>query len=188
MPPPRRKSWGRPRARTPASTRRASRASTATKGPWPRPGPAPGAPWTILPWWRYIQACLPGWRISSSAGAPERNAMTLLSTIQGPEDVRRLPREQLPALAAEVRQRLVVVELTVALLASFDSPQDKIVWDVGHQGYPWKILTGRNAELPTLRQAGGLSPFLRRSESVHDIFGAGHAGTAMSAALGIATA
>src|SRR5437762_14057902 len=129
--------------------------------------------------------------------------MTLLSKIQGPEDVRRLPREQLPALAAEVRQRLIevvsqtgghigaglgVVELTVALLASFDSPLDKIVWDVGHQGYPWKILTGRNAELPTLRQAGGLSGFLRRSESPHDQFGAGHAGTGLSAAYGIAAA
>src|SRR5436190_9201808 len=129
--------------------------------------------------------------------------MTILSTIRGPEDVRRLPREQLPALAAEVRQRLIevvsqtgghigaglgVVELSVALLASFDSPRDKIVWDVGHQGYPWKILTGRNDRLPTLRQAGGLSGFLRRSESEHDIFGAGHAGTAMSAALGVATA
>ncbi|MBI4502447.1 MAG: 1-deoxy-D-xylulose-5-phosphate synthase [Gemmatimonadetes bacterium] len=129
--------------------------------------------------------------------------MTLLDGIYGPDDVRQLPREQLPALAAEVRQRLIevvsqtgghigaglgVVELTVALLASFDSPRDKIVWDVGHQGYPWKILTGRNAELGTLRRAGGLAPFLRRSESPHDIFGAGHAGTAMSAALGLATA
>jgi 1-deoxy-D-xylulose-5-phosphate synthase len=129
--------------------------------------------------------------------------MTLLETIHGPEDVRRVPREQLPALAAEVRQRLIevvsqtgghigaglgVVELTVALLASFDSPHDKIIWDVGHQGYPWKILTGRNERLPTLRQAGGLSPFLRRSENENDIFGAGHAGTAMSAALGVATA
>ena len=129
--------------------------------------------------------------------------MTLLSKIRGPEDVRALPREQLPALADEVRQRLIevvsqtgghigaglgVVELTVALLASFESPKDKIVWDVGHQGYPWKILTGRDDRLLTLRQAGGLNGFLRRSESEHDVFGAGHAGTAMSAALGFATA
>ena len=129
--------------------------------------------------------------------------MTILSTIKGPEDVRRLSREQLPQLAEEVRERLIevvsqtgghigaglgVVELTVALLAAFDSPRDKIVWDVGHQAYPWKILTGRNARLPTLRQAGGLNGFLRRSESEHDVFGAGHAGTAMSAALGFATA
>ena len=129
--------------------------------------------------------------------------MALLDTLQGPEDVRRLRRDQLPALAAEVRHRLIevvsqtgghigaglgVVELTVALCHVFDSPRDKIIWDVGHQGYPWKILTGRNARLPTLRQPGGLSGFLRRSESPHDHFGAGHAGTAMSAALGIATA
>jgi 1-deoxy-D-xylulose-5-phosphate synthase len=81
-----------------------------------------------------------------------------------------------------------VVELTVALLHVFESPRDRIVWDVGHQGYPWKILTGRNDRFPTLRQAGGLSGFLRRSESPHDHFGAGHAGTALSAALGMATA
>src|ERR1044072_7891106 len=83
---------------------------------------------------------------------------------------------------------LGVVELTVALCAAFDSPRDKIVWDVGHQGYPWKILTGRNERLHTLRQRGGLSGFLRRSESEHDTFGAGHAGTALSAAFGMATA
>ncbi|OLD00223.1 MAG: 1-deoxy-D-xylulose-5-phosphate synthase, partial [Gemmatimonadetes bacterium 13_1_40CM_3_70_8] len=83
---------------------------------------------------------------------------------------------------------LGVVELTVALCYSFDSPRDKIVWDVGHQAYPWKILTGRNERLPTLRQPGGLSGFLRRSESAHDQFGAGHAGTGLSAAFGIAAA
>ncbi|MDH3497406.1 MAG: 1-deoxy-D-xylulose-5-phosphate synthase [Gemmatimonadota bacterium] len=129
--------------------------------------------------------------------------MTLLETIHGPDDLKRLEREQLPAIAAEVRQRLIdvvsqtgghigaglgVVELTVALLYAFESPRDKILWDVGHQGYPWKVLTGRNDRLPTLRQAGGLSGFLRRSESPHDIFGAGHAGTAISAAVGVATA
>ena len=129
--------------------------------------------------------------------------MSLLESIRGPEDVRRLSRAELPALADEVRQRLIdvvshtgghigaglgVVELTVALLHSFDSPRDRIVWDVGHQGYPWKILTGRNDRFPTLRQAGGLSGFLRRTESPHDHFGAGHAGTALSAALGMATA
>src|SRR5438445_788103 len=107
------------------------------------------------------------------------------------------------ALAHLVRERLIdvvshtgghigaglgVVELTVALCAAFDSPHDKIVWDVGHQGYPWKILTGRNDRLPTLRQQGGLSGFLRRSESEHDQFGAGHAGTALSAAYGMAAA
>src|SRR5881275_3091489 len=129
--------------------------------------------------------------------------MALLELIRGPEDVRRLTRDQLQPLADEVRRRLIdvvsqtgghigaglgVVELTVALGYCFDSPRDKIVWDVGHQGYPWKILTGRNDRLPTLRQAGGLSGFLRRSESPHDQFGAGHAGTGLSAAFGIATA
>jgi 1-deoxy-D-xylulose-5-phosphate synthase len=129
--------------------------------------------------------------------------VSLLDGIQGPEDLKRLPREQLQAVADEVRQRLIdvvsqtgghigaglgVVELTVALLHSFDSPRDRIVWDVGHQGYPWKVLTGRNARLPTLRQAGGIAGFLRRVESEHDVFGAGHAGTAISAALGIAVA
>ncbi len=129
--------------------------------------------------------------------------MGLLESIHGPADVRALPPDQLRPLADEVRQRLIdvvsstgghigaglgVVELTVALLHAFESPKDKIVWDVGHQGYPWKVLTGRNARFPTLRQAGGLNGFLRRSESEHDVFGAGHAGTAMSAAVGIAAA
>ena len=127
----------------------------------------------------------------------------ILETIHSPADVRALAPEQLQSLADEVRQRLIdvvsqtgghigaglgVVELTVALCAAFESPRDKIVWDVGHQGYPWKILTGRNDRLPTLRQAGGLSGFLRRSESEHDQFGAGHAGTGLSAAFGMAAA
>jgi 1-deoxy-D-xylulose-5-phosphate synthase len=130
-------------------------------------------------------------------------AVTLLDSIRDPGDVKRLPKDQLQPLADEVRRRLIdvvsqtgghigaglgVVELTVALCHVFDSPRDKIVWDVGHQGYPWKILTGRNDRLPTLRQEGGLSGFLRRDESPHDQFGAGHAGTALSAALGMATA
>ncbi|HEY7686205.1 MAG TPA: 1-deoxy-D-xylulose-5-phosphate synthase [Gemmatimonadales bacterium] len=129
--------------------------------------------------------------------------MALLDGIRSPADVKALPREQLQLLADEVRQRLIevvsqtgghigaglgVVELTVALCHVFDSPRDKIVWDVGHQGYPWKILTGRNDRLPTLRQTGGLSGFLRRDESPHDQFGAGHAGTALSASLGMAAA
>ncbi|MGH9262246.1 MAG: 1-deoxy-D-xylulose-5-phosphate synthase N-terminal domain-containing protein, partial [Acidimicrobiales bacterium] len=129
--------------------------------------------------------------------------MALLDGIRGPDDVRRLPKDQLQPLADEVRQRLIdvvsqtgghigaglgVVELTVALCHCFESPRDRIVWDVGHQGYPWKILTGRNDRLPTLRQTNGLSGFLRRSESPHDQFGAGHAGTGLSAALGMATA
>ena len=129
--------------------------------------------------------------------------MTLLSTIQSPADLKRLRRDQLPQLAQEIRDRLIecvsmtgghigaslgVVELSIALLYEFDSPRDKIVWDVGHQAYTWKLLTGRNEPFPSLRQKDGISGFLKRTESEHDQFGAGHAGTAMSAALGMATA
>src|SRR5882762_4934907 len=142
-------------------------------------------------------------RIPHSTFRTRKSTVSLLETIAGPADVRRLSREQLQPLADEVRRRLIdvvsqtgghigaglgVVELTVALCYCFDSPRDKIVWDVGHQAYPWKILTGRNERLPTLRQTGGLSGFLRRSESEHDQFGAGHAGTGLSAAFGMATA
>jgi len=129
--------------------------------------------------------------------------MTLLSSIREPSDLKRLRRDQLPGLAQEIRDRLIeccsltgghigaslgVVELSIALLYEFDSPRDKIVWDVGHQAYAWKLLTGRDGPFPTLRQRDGISGFLKRSESRHDHFGAGHAGTAMSAALGMATA
>jgi 1-deoxy-D-xylulose-5-phosphate synthase len=134
-----------------------------------------------------------------SAGA----TVSLLDGIQGPSDVRQLSRADLPRLAQEVRDRLIdcvsvtgghigaslgVVELVIALLHEFESPTDRIVWDVGHQAYAWKLLTGRNDRFPTLRTAGGISGFLKRDESEHDQFGAGHAGTAMSAALGMATA
>src|ERR671928_885757 len=129
--------------------------------------------------------------------------MSLLSGITSPEDLKRLRRDQLPELAQEIRDRLIecvsqtgghigaslgVVELSIALLYEFDSPADKIVWDVGHQAYAWKLLTGRNDAFPTLRQRDGVSGFLKLSESEPDQFGAGHAGTAMSAALGMATA
>ncbi len=129
--------------------------------------------------------------------------MTLLGSIHGPADLKRLNREQLPRLAQEIRERLIecvsqtgghigaslgVVELSIALLYEFDSPADKIVWDVGHQAYAWKLLTGRNDAFPTLRQRNGVSGFLKRDESEHDQFGAGHAGTAVSAAFGMATA
>lgn len=129
--------------------------------------------------------------------------MSLLAGIQSPADLKRLRRDQLPLLAAEIRERLIeccsitgghigaslgVVELVLALLYEFDSPTDKVVWDVGHQAYAWKLLTGRNDVFPTLRQSGGVSGFLKRTESQHDQFGAGHAGTGVSAALGMATA
>src|SRR6185295_18751766 len=129
--------------------------------------------------------------------------MSLLTGIASPADLKRLRRDQLPLLAREIRERMIeccsvtgghigaslgVVELAVALLYEFDSPRDKVVWDVGHQAYAWKLLTGRNDAFPTLRQSGGMSGFLKRTESPHDQFGAGHAGTAVSAALGMATA
>ncbi|RMH12880.1 MAG: 1-deoxy-D-xylulose-5-phosphate synthase [Gemmatimonadetes bacterium] len=125
----------------------------------------------------------------------------MLERIRSPEDVRALSREELHELAREARERhidvisqigghfgasLGVVELTVALHYVFDTPRDKLVWDTGHQGYIHKILTGRNDRLPTIRQDGGLAPFLARWESEYDHFGAGHAATSISAALGTA--
>ncbi len=128
---------------------------------------------------------------------------TILETIDSPQKLKGLSYREQEQLAREIRQRLneVVsvtgghyasnlgtVELTIALHTVFDSPTDKIVWDVGHQAYPHKILTGRNDRLPTIRQYQGLSGFLQRDESPHDQFGAGHASTSISAALGMAVA
>src|SRR3954463_506798 len=127
--------------------------------------------------------------------------MSLLDQIASPADLRDLTRDELRALADEMRARLVdicsrtgghigaglgVVELTIALHYAFQTPRDQLVWDVGHQGYPHKVLTGRNSRMETLRQEGGVSGFLKRSESEYDAFGAGHAATAISAALGMA--
>ncbi len=127
----------------------------------------------------------------------------LLPTIHDPADLRRLPREQLRPLADELRacvldnvsrtgghlsSNLGTVELTVALHYVFDTPEDRIVWDVGHQTYPHKILTGRRERMPTLRQQGGISGFPQRSESVYDTFGTAHSSTSISAALGMALA
>ena len=129
--------------------------------------------------------------------------MSILDHIASPADLKPLTREQLRTVSEEMRERLIevcsrtgghigaglgVVELTVALHAVFDTPRDKIVWDVGHQGYPHKLLTGRSGRFETLRQEGGLSGFLRRIESEYDTFGAGHAGTAISAGYGMAVA
>ena len=130
--------------------------------------------------------------------------MSILATIRGPADVKSLAPEQLPLLAQEVRERLVavtakngghvgpnlgVVELSIALHRVFGTPKDKFVFDVAHQGYVHKLLTGRNgADFDGIRTTGGLSGFLNREESLHDIFGAGHAGTALSAAVGLANA
>ncbi len=127
----------------------------------------------------------------------------LLDEIESPGGLRALAAGELPALASEVRRFLVntvsqtgghlaaglgVVELTVALHYVFNTPEDRLVWDVGHQAYPHKILTGRRDRMSTLRQKDGLSGFLKRDESTYDAFGAGHSSTSISAALGMAVA
>ncbi len=127
--------------------------------------------------------------------------MTLLDGIRSPADVRRLPVGQLPQLAMDVRNRIVdvvgrkgghfasnlgVVELTIALHYSFDFLRDRLLWDVGHQCYPHKLLTGRNDRFDTIRQAGGLAGFPETSESEYDLFNVGHAGTAIATAVGMA--
>lgn len=130
-------------------------------------------------------------------------ATPLLDTIQTPKDLRGLADEELKQLADELRRETVsavsvtgghlgaglgVVELTVALHHVFDTPRDKLIWDVGHQAYPHKILTGRRDRIRTLRQPGGLSGFCKRAESEYDTFGAGHSSTSISAGLGMAVA
>ncbi len=127
----------------------------------------------------------------------------LLERVNDPADLRRLPRAELKALATELRAFLLesvsktgghlssnlgTVELTVALHAVFDTPRDRLVWDVGHQTYPHKILTGRRDRMPSLRQLGGLSGFPQRAESEYDTFGTAHSSTSISAALGMALA
>ncbi len=131
------------------------------------------------------------------------NRTPLLDTVKTPQDLRKLDPDQLPQLADELRTELIdavsvtgghlgaglgVVELTVALHYLFDTPDDRIIWDVGHQAYPHKILSGRRDRIRTLRQPGGLSGFTKRSESEYDIFGAGHSSTSISAGLGMAVA
>jgi 1-deoxy-D-xylulose-5-phosphate synthase len=127
----------------------------------------------------------------------------LLNTIHTPADMKGLTLEQLEQLAAELRAETIasvsetgghlgaglgVVELTVALHAVFNTPEDRLIWDVGHQAYPHKILTGRRERMRTIRKGGGLSGFCKRSESVYDPFGAGHSSTSISAGLGMAVA
>ncbi|MGB9329406.1 MAG: 1-deoxy-D-xylulose-5-phosphate synthase [Steroidobacteraceae bacterium] len=127
----------------------------------------------------------------------------LLAAIATPADLRRLPVGKLPLLARELREFLIhsvstrgghfaaglgTVELTVALHYVFDTPHDRLVWDVGHQAYPHKVLTGRRDQLHTIKQDGGLAPFPSRAESEYDTFGVGHSSTSISAALGMAVA
>ena len=131
------------------------------------------------------------------------NNKTLLEKIKYPADLRNLPRENLKQLSRELREELVnvvsttgghlgaslgVVELTIALHYVFDTPKDKLVWDVGHQSYPHKIITGRRASIRTLRKGGGLSGFTKRAESEYDPFGAAHSSTSISSTLGMAVA
>jgi 1-deoxy-D-xylulose-5-phosphate synthase len=130
-------------------------------------------------------------------------AYPLLCTIESPADLRALPEAKLPALASELRDFLIhtvstrgghfaaglgTVELTIALHYVYDTPEDRVVWDVGHQAYPHKVLTGRRDRLHTIKQQGGLAPFPSRAESAYDAFGGGHSSTSVSAALGMAIA
>jgi len=130
-------------------------------------------------------------------------AYPLLSTIESPDDLRRLPQTELEQLAVELRSYLIeavsqkgghfaaglgVVELSVALHYIYQTPHDRLVWDVGHQAYPHKVLTGRRERLSSIKHKGGLAPFPARHESPYDAFGAGHSSTSLSAALGMAIA
>src|SRR6516164_3723912 len=134
---------------------------------------------------------------------PQTSRTPLLDQVKLPDDLRRLPETSLPDLAAELRQETIdavsvtgghlgaglgVIELTVALHYLFDTPRDRLIWDVGHQSYPHKIITGRRDRIRTLRQGGGLSGFTKRSESDYDPFGAAHSSTSISAGLGMAVA
>ncbi|MCB1485336.1 MAG: 1-deoxy-D-xylulose-5-phosphate synthase, partial [Hyphomicrobiaceae bacterium] len=127
----------------------------------------------------------------------------LLDTVKTPEDLRALPESALVQFADELRTETIdavsvtgghlgaglgVVELTVALHWVFDTPRDRLIWDVGHQAYPHKIITGRRDRIRTLRQPGGLSGFTKRDESEYDPFGAAHSSTSISAGLGMAVA
>jgi 1-deoxy-D-xylulose-5-phosphate synthase len=131
------------------------------------------------------------------------NRTPLLDSVRSPADIRAFDTDQLKQLADELRRETIdavsvtgghlgaglgVVELTVAIHHVFDTPHDRLIWDVGHQAYPHKILTGRRDRIRTLRQGGGLSGFTRRSESEYDPFGAAHSSTSISAGLGMAVA
>ncbi|MDZ7795770.1 MAG: 1-deoxy-D-xylulose-5-phosphate synthase N-terminal domain-containing protein [Candidatus Marinimicrobia bacterium] len=128
---------------------------------------------------------------------------SLLTSIDKPADIKHFNISELQQLAGELREYIIdvvsetgghlapslgTVELTVALLYVFDLPEDKLIWDVGHQAYPFKVLTGRREALKTIRQYGGISGFPKRSESEYDVVGVGHASTSISSALGISVA
>src|ERR1044071_9701776 len=139
----------------------------------------------------------------SRLSSTERPATPLLDTVNSPADLKALDRTQLRQLADELRAEVIdavsvtgghlgaglgVVELTVALHAVFNTPEDRLIWDVGHQAYPHKVLTGRRDRIRTLRQKGGLSGFTKRTENEYDPFGAAHSSTSISAGLGMAIA
>jgi len=133
----------------------------------------------------------------------DRNKKNILNKVDSPKDIKKLPEGELKLLCDELRQFLIesilqngghfgsnlgVVELTVALHRIFDTPKDKLIWDVGHQAYAHKVLTGRKKEIGTIRQKGGISPFPKREESKYDAFSVGHSSTSISAAVGMAIA
>src|SRR5262252_8584350 len=149
------------------------------------------------------KADLPGSTQESAAADFDPAAYELLKTVDDPAALRAMDRRALGRLAVELRTFLLesvsqtgghlssnlgTVELTIALHHIFNTPHDRIVWDVGHQTYPHKILTGRRDRMATLRQLGGISGFPRRSESEYDTFGTAHSSTSVSAALGMAQA
>ena len=138
---------------------------------------------------------------AKKSASSETKTTRVLDGIHSPADVKKLREDQLPQLAQEIREKLIevlsqtgghlgpnlgVVELTIALHRVFETPNDRFVFDVSHQGYVHKMLTGRLDRIHTMRQYEGLNGFLLRTESEHDSYGAGHAGTALSAALGMA--
>lgn len=141
--------------------------------------------------------------LTLATSSPEKSKTPLLDRVAFPEDLRHFGDDQLKRLADELRSTTIdvvskigghlgaslgVVELTVALHAVFNTPEDRLIWDVGHQAYPHKVLTGRREQIHTLRQGGGLSGFTKRSESIYDPFGAAHSSTSISAGLGMAVA
>src|SRR3974390_2262406 len=143
------------------------------------------------------------WQSARRKPLYEPTKTPLLDQIHTPEDLRRFEPDRLRQIADELRQDLIdavsitgghfgaglgVVELTVALHYVFDTPRDRLIWDVGHQAYPHKILTGRRDRIRTIRQGGGLSGFTKRAESEYDPFGAAHSSTSISAGLGMAVA
>jgi deoxyxylulose-5-phosphate synthase len=145
----------------------------------------------------------PPWSRHPSVRQRSPRRVPILPTLTGPADLRDLTEDQLVQLADEIRETIIatvattgghlgsslgVVELTIALHRLLESPRDRIVWDTGHQAYPHKLLTGRFERFGTLRQIGGVGGFPRRSESEHDVFDGGHAGTGLSIGEGLATA